>query len=250
MHSNHSRDTASSWSGTAGTLKSPKITASNFLGTASSITTCCVHLLGCCIHCLSTASKLRESAGVPATTAETLHPNHGHCILHDNLLHPPGGTLQPLHGHCIHLTGHCRRHCIHCRNTALIFMGTASSVQTYCIHLVGHFIHCMGTASTLPDISGFTATTGVTMHPLHWHCIHLRGYCILCHNILHSPSFKLHPLHGHFIHIQGKHRRTLHPLQGHCIQLKWHCSRTVIPTGPLHTTSLALHPPSEHTAFN
>ena len=30
---------------------------------------------------------------------------HGHCILHQKILHSPRGKLHPMHGHCLHIQG-------------------------------------------------------------------------------------------------------------------------------------------------
>ena len=188
---------------------------------------------------------------------------HGHCIplnwhcKHTEIttgsmqplsweLHPQSqhtattfGTLNPQQGQCFQFQGNCRWHGSHCRNCASTLMGTTSSVTTYCIHLVGQCLHCMCTASTLPDSTGGTAAT---MHPPSWalhppsqhpayslwdsastawalhpnpgklqgalqllqdHCIHLHGHCIICHNLLHTPCGTMHPQHAHNIHSHG-----------------------------------------------
>ena len=166
-----------------------------------------------------TASTLCHTAD----TAWALHPHSEawqgalqplqlHCIQlkwHSRRTAITEDSLHPLHGHCINIPGECHWHCRHCRNTASTFMGTASSITTYCMHLVGHCLQCLGTASTFSDNAVRTSTTTGILHTvevtLQAHCIQHRltaytsvgtassitTYCILCHNIL-------QPFVGHF----------------------------------------------------
>ena len=144
-----------------------RFTASTFMGTASSYTTYCKHPVGHCIHCMGTASTFRDNAGLTATTAVTLHPDE------------------------VALQGHSND----CRITASSFMGTECYFSTYCINLGSNCIHCMGTASTFRERQGalqplklqfiqqkwqcrLTAIIEVSVHPLHWHCIHIPGQCL------------------------------------------------------------------------
>ena len=151
------------------------------------------------------------------------------------------GALQPLQRHCIQVKWHCNP----CRITASTFMGTAATYWDMAVSnatTAGSLHqpswaqyppsqHNASTASAmqaifmetawgnatsagslhppswaLHSLSIHNASNGGTMHPLPGHCNHLREHCILCHNILHSPSFTLQPLHGHCIHIQVKCR--------------------------------------------
>ena len=75
---------------------------------------------------MDTAFTFKDTEGGTATSAVTLHPTEV--------------ALQV--------------HCNHCSLTASTFVGTASSVKTYCIHFVGHSMHYLGTASKFPDNAG------------------------------------------------------------------------------------------------
>ena len=107
-------------------------------------------------------------------------------------------------------------------------MRTASSVITYCIHLVGHCIHCLGTASTFPDNAGGTATTAATLHPaevaLPEHCHHCR---IIAFSFIGTAYYNT--------------PQCLH-IVGHCI----HCMSTASTfqdnAGGIATTAVTLHP--------
>ena len=140
------------------------ITASTFMGTASSITTYYMYL----VDTASNASALHPRT---RTMHCTLQPLQGHSIqlkshcrrtaFSTGSLHPPplalhlpsqhtstlwdnATTAWALHPH----SGNCRGHCNHCSITAPTIMGPVSSITTYCIHLVGQCIHCMSIAST------------------------------------------------------------------------------------------------------
>ena len=179
------------------------------------------------------------------------------------MLHPPGGKLQPLHVHCIQLTGLCRRHCNHCSNTASTFLGTASSITTYCMHLLRNCIQCLGTASTFSDNAVGTATTAGTLHTaevaLQVHCIqhrltastfvgtatsittyniHVMGhsnYCMGTASKLRELYGPLQPWQHHCIHLHGPcilHDNTLHPpcgtlhsLHDYCIHIPRICGK-------------------------
>ena len=101
-----------------------RITAYTLIGTASSVTTYFMHLVGHCIQCLGTASMFSDKAAHTATTAGTLH------------------TAE------VALQVHCIQH----RLTASTFGGTVSSITTYDIHLVGHCNYCMGTVATFREL--------------------------------------------------------------------------------------------------
>ena len=83
-----------------------------------------------------------------------------------------------MHQHYIHIQENCRGHCNQCRITASTFMSTASSIKTYCMHIVGHYIHSIGTASMFRDTVVVSANTAATLHPaevtLQVHCHHCR----------------------------------------------------------------------------
>ena len=150
-------------------------------------------------------------------------------------------TMHPLHEHCIHIPGQCRGHCNYCRDTASTFMRTASSVITYCIHLVGHCIHCLATASTFPGNAGGTATTAATLHPaeasLHLHCHHYKitAFTFMGTAYYNTPQC-LHIV-GHYIHCMftASTFRDIAP-----------CTSTTARS--LNPPSFALHSPSQHTA--
>ena len=141
-----------------------------------------------CNHCRITASTQCSHHPHSSTQHGALQPLqdhcihlHGPCILHHNILHPPCGTLHPLHDYCIHIPGQRGGQCMYCWYTASTFMRTVSSIITYCVQLVRHGIRCLGTALTLLDNAGVTATTEVSLHPLYWHGNNIQGdRTVLC----------------------------------------------------------------------
>ena len=76
-----------------------------------------MHIVRHCLHSMGIASTFNDTALASATTAATLHPDE-----------------KALEMHCNDFS-----------LTASTFVGTASSVTAYCIHLLGHCMLCMGT---------------------------------------------------------------------------------------------------------
>ena len=179
---------------------------------ACSVTTYVSQLLVLCIHCIGTASTFQDNAGVIASNAETLHPAE------------------------VALKAYCH----HCRLTASTFLGTDSSVKTYCIQLVRHCRHCMGTAYTFRETVGGTATNAGSLHPSSWalHPLSYHTACTLWDTA--STAWALHPC-SWTLHL------AVQPLQQNCILVKWHCRCTAITAGSLYPPSWALPPPSDNT---
>ena len=115
-------------------------TESTLMSTASSISTYSMHIVGQCILCMGTESTLWDMAVHSETTAATLHPA-------EVALQAQGN---------------------HCRFTASTFVGTASSVTTYCMHHLQHCMHDIGSASTFRETVGGTATTVDSALPHSW----------------------------------------------------------------------------------
>ena len=112
-----------------------RLTASTFMGTATSVTAYRIPLVGHCMPCMGTASTFREIVGGTATTAGSPHPPSWALYPPSNILHSPSETLHPLHDTSIHIPAQCRGPCNHCRDTASAIMHTASSITTYRINL-------------------------------------------------------------------------------------------------------------------
>ena len=154
----------------------------------------------CSAPCMSTASTFQDNEGGFATTAGTLHPAEVAV----------------------------KAFCNHCRLIASMFIGTASLVATYCIHLVEHCIHCMSTATTFQDNAGDTASTAATLHSTE---VALLGHCHHCR----IPAFP-------FIGTAYCNTPQCLRIVGNCIHSMSTASKFQDKAGSIATTAGTLHP--------
>ena len=92
-------------------------------------------------HTPSTLSHTADTAWAQHPDSGTwqgaLQPLQLHCMQlkrHCRCTEITEDSLHLLHRHFLNISGPCRGHCNHWRNIASPFMGTASSVTTYCIN--------------------------------------------------------------------------------------------------------------------